>query len=121
MVKNISIEDLISFEELIAKKFNNGEIKAPIHLYYGNEKQIIKIFKKIRCDDWVFCSWRSHYHCLLKGVPEKKVKKEILSGKSINSASILFATCHDCIEGNLDIIRLPEFKSGYRVNTHHSE
>ena len=75
---------LIKFEEEIAVLFNAGKIKSPVHLYHGNEDQIINIFKKIMSDDWVFCSWRSHYQCLLKGVPAKEVKKEILAGRSIS-------------------------------------
>jgi len=75
---------LIKFEEEIAKLFNQAKIKAPVHLYHGNEEQIIKIFKKIKKRDWIFCSWRSHYQCLLKGVPPKKIKNEILEGKSIS-------------------------------------
>ncbi len=75
---------LIKFEEDIAKLFNAGKIRAPIHLYHGNEEKIIKVFKKIKSKDWVFCSWRSHYQCLLKGVPEEDIKKEILSGRSIS-------------------------------------
>ena len=75
---------LIKFEEEIADLFNNAKIKAPIHLHSNNEKNLIKIFKKIKKSDWIFCSWRSHYHCLLKGVPISKLKKEILDGKSIS-------------------------------------
>ena len=77
-------KELIKFEEEIAALFNVGRIKAPVHLYHGNEDQIINIFKKIKTDDWVFCSWRSHYQCLLKGVPAKRIKEEILTGKSIS-------------------------------------
>ena len=77
-------ENLIKFEEEIAELFNGGKIRAPIHLYHGNEKEIIKIFKNIKSNDWVFCSWRSHYQCLLKGVPEQEIKNEIISGKSIS-------------------------------------
>ena len=83
-LKNYTKNTLIKFEEEIANLFNSGKIKAPIHLYYGNEVELIKIFKKIKNKDWVFCSWRSHYQCLLKGVPPKDVKKEIVSGKSIS-------------------------------------
>ena len=71
MNNNYSINDLISFEDDIAKLFNKGLIKAPVHLYSGNEKEIIKVFKKIKKNDWVLCSWRIHYQCLLKGVPKK--------------------------------------------------
>ena len=77
-------KDLINFEEEIASLFNHGKIRAPVHLYQGNEDKIIEIFKKINKQDWVFCSWRSHYQCLLKGVPKEKVKDEILSGRSIS-------------------------------------
>ena len=64
--------------------FNEGRIRAPVHLYQGNEDKIIEIFKKINKQDWIFCSWRSHYQCLLKGVPAEEVKSEILSGRSIS-------------------------------------
>ena len=76
--------DLIKFENDIAAVFNSGKIRAPVHLYSGNEEVLIKFFKKIKKNDWVFCSWRSHYQCLLKGVPPKRLKKEILEGKSIS-------------------------------------
>lgn len=77
-------QELIDFETHIAEQFNAGKIKAPVHLYYGNEDDIIGVFKDIRQQDWVFCSWRSHYQCLLKGVPVEEVEKEILEGRSIS-------------------------------------
>jgi pyruvate dehydrogenase E1 component alpha subunit len=76
-------DELISFEEEIGEYFNNSMIKAPIHLYYGNEDKMIEIFKDVDKDDWVFCTWRSHYQCLLKGVDKETIKKDILDGKSI--------------------------------------
>ena len=78
------VKDLINFENEIAESFNQGKIRAPIHLYSNNEKFLIKFFKKVKKDDWVFCSWRSHYQCLLKGVPKDILKKEIIDGKSIS-------------------------------------
>ena len=75
---------LISFEEQIAALFNDGKIRAPVHLYQGNEEKIIDVFKKINKQDWIFCTWRSHYQCLLKGVPESEIKEEILAGRSIS-------------------------------------
>ena len=44
---------------------------------------MIEIFKQITDDDWVFCTWRSHYQCLLKGVPQEQIKNDIIEGKSI--------------------------------------
>lgn len=76
-------EDLINFETEIADIFNEGKIKAPVHLYSGNEDKMIEIFEDINEDDWVFCSWRSHYQCLLKGVPPETLKQDIIDGKSI--------------------------------------
>ena len=77
-------EELIAFEEEIAELFNAGKIRAPVHLYSGNEEQMIAVFKNIRPQDWVFCSWRSHYQCLLKGVPREQIRTEILAGRSIS-------------------------------------
>jgi len=76
-------EELIKFETDIADCFNKAMIKAPVHLYDGNEEQMINIFKNVNPKDWVFCTWRSHYQCLLKGVPQEQVKQDILEGKSI--------------------------------------
>jgi len=75
--------DLIAFEEDIAHLFEQGKIKAPVHLHGGNEEDLIEIFKYIGEDDWVFSTHRSHYHALLKGIPSELVKKEILKGNSI--------------------------------------
>ena len=83
-IHKLNPTDLVKFEEDIADLFNNAKIKAPVHLYYGNEEKIINIFKKIKKQDWVFCSWRSHYQCLLKGVPQQKIKEAIISGNSIS-------------------------------------
>ncbi|MFZ4681359.1 MAG: thiamine pyrophosphate-dependent enzyme [Terrimicrobiaceae bacterium] len=77
-------EDLIAFEEEIAAEFNAAHIAAPVHLYSGNEEEMVAIFQSIQSDDWVLCSWRSHYQCLLKGVPRERVKNEILAGRSIS-------------------------------------
>lgn len=80
----MTAEELISFETEIADAFNAAKIRAPVHLYSGNEAQMIEIFREIRPEDWVMCSWRSHYQCLLKGVPRDQVKAEILAGRSIS-------------------------------------
>jgi pyruvate dehydrogenase E1 component alpha subunit len=76
-------EQLVDFEIDIANCFNNAMIKAPVHLYDGNEEQMINIFKNVEPEDWIFTTWRSHYQCLLKGVPQEQVKQDILDGKSI--------------------------------------
>ncbi|MFM8892576.1 MAG: thiamine pyrophosphate-dependent enzyme [Planctomycetia bacterium] len=76
--------ELVEFEEDIAREFNEAKIRAPVHLYSGNEAAIIDVFRQVRPDDWVLCSWRSHYQCLLKGVPRDRLKAEIMAGRSIS-------------------------------------
>lgn len=83
MITNLTAEELVQFETDIANTFNQGKIRAPIHLYSGNEEKMIELFQDVKAEDWVMCSWRSHYQCLLKGVPPEKVKAEILAGHSI--------------------------------------
>lgn len=82
-VNKYSMESLIAFEARVAEYFDSGEIPHPIHLASGNEQSLIEIFQEIRSEDWVFCSWRSHYHALLKGVDESKLESAIRHGKSI--------------------------------------
>lgn len=77
-------DDLIKFENEVAKAFEAKLIPGPIHLSGGNEDQIIEIFKQVKHTDWVFSTWRSHYHALLHGVPPDKVMAEIMSGRSMN-------------------------------------
>lgn len=84
MITNLTKEDLIKFEEDIAECFNNKMIRAPIHLYHGCEEQFLEIFKDIKKEDWVFSDWRSHYQALLKGVEPKRLKQDILNGRSMS-------------------------------------
>jgi len=80
----VTVEDLINFESQIGDLFNNKKIKAPIHLYSGNEDKMIELFKEIDSEnDWVCCTWRNHYQALLKGIPEDFLKEEIIKGKSM--------------------------------------
>jgi pyruvate dehydrogenase E1 component alpha subunit len=80
----LTADELIAFENEVAAAFNTGRIRAPVHLYSGNEQQMIDVFQDVGANDWVFCSWRSHYQCLLKGVPPERVMAEILAGHSIS-------------------------------------
>lgn len=79
-----SAKDLIRFEKEIADDFNNAKIRSPVHLSGGNEKQLIRIFKKVKPNDWIFTTYRSHYHALLKGMPEKELKEWIYENRSIH-------------------------------------
>ncbi len=81
------IDKLINFEHKVKKIYESGLIKAPIHLSGGNEEQLIKIFSKIRRTDWVFSTWRNHYHALLHGISEKWLFNEIVEGRSMGIIS----------------------------------
>ncbi len=84
MITNLNADDLIAFEDEVIQRFKNKEILAPVHLYSGNEADMLRMFKQIKSEDWVVCTWRSHYQALLKGIPREKVMAEILKGHSIS-------------------------------------
>lgn len=90
----ISVEELRAFESDIASIYEQGKIRGPVHLSYGNEEALIKIFQEVRRGDWVFSTWRSHYHALLHGIPPEWLKEQILAGRSmrINSYEHRFFT-----------------------------
>jgi len=77
-------QELIKFTENIANLYENGKIKAPIHLGGENEEQLIKIFKDYKRNDWILSTWRSSYHWLLSGRSPKKLKKQIVEGHSMH-------------------------------------
>ncbi len=79
---------LIEFEESIATAFNNAEIPHPIHLSKGNEFPLIEIFKDFKKGDYLFNSWRSHYHALLAGIPPEEVRRQIMTGRSMTICSL---------------------------------
>ena len=98
----ITKEYLQNFEKEIAEIYGTGVIKAPIHLRDGNEDQLLEVFKGVGADDFVYATWASHLHALLKGIPREDVKREILDGSSITlhfpkhnffSSAIVGGTC----------------------------
>ena len=76
-------EELLAFEEKIITFYENGRIRAPVHLSGGNEEQLIEIFKNIKPTDWVFSTHRNHYHALLHGISPEWIEEQILEGNSI--------------------------------------
>jgi len=46
------------------------------------------LFKGIQDENWIFASYRNHYHLLLRGVPRNQVKKYILEGRSMHPLSM---------------------------------
>lgn len=81
-------EDLKNFEQLVVSHWESGKIRGPVHLAEGNESQLIEIFQRIKATDWVFSTWRSHYHAVLKGIDLAWLEQWILDGKSITVCNI---------------------------------
>lgn len=99
-------KNLLKFEEKIKKIYESGKIKAPIHLSGNNEEKLIKIFKKIKKNDWVLSTWRNHYHALLKGIPEKWLEKEIVNGRSMGINNLKYKFYSSAIVGGIIPIAL---------------
>lgn len=83
MLTDLTAEDLIAFERDVAAAFNAGRVRAPVHLSGGCEEQMIRVFRDVGPRDWICGSWRSHYACLLRGVPREQVMEDVLEGHSI--------------------------------------
>ena len=81
----LSAKQLIEFEEEIAELYESGKIKAPVHLRNGNEQILVDLFKKLQVSkqDYVYSTWASHLHALLKGVDPARMRQDILEGRSI--------------------------------------
>ena len=84
--------DLIAFEERVAAAFEAREVRGPIHLSGGNEEQLIEIFSGIDREDYVFSTYRSHYHALLHGLDPEWLMEEIKAGRSMNIRAPRFYT-----------------------------
>lgn len=90
------------FEKDIADIFKSGKIKAPIHLAGGNELQLKRIFKDYKKGDWIFSTWRSHYHWLLSGRGPQELINQIMDGYSMSVFGNKFFTS-SIVAGNAPI------------------
>lgn len=114
-------QSLIDFETEIKKIYEQGQVKSPIHLSGGNEDNLIEMFKEIREQDWVFSTWRSHYHALLKSKDKEWLRKEILENKSMHINSKKYKIFTSSIVGGIlpialgTALALKRKKSKYRV------
>lgn len=108
--------ELIAFEADIASEFKAKRIRSPIHLNDGCEEAMIECFADIHAEDWVCCSWRSHYQCLLKGVPPVEVKAAIIAGRSIALCFSSHKIVSSAIAGGILPIALGLAKAGERVH-----
>ena len=87
-MNNLTKEDLYKFESKTVDHYKAGDLRSPIHLSGSVDGRLedflIDFFKKVKKEDWIFTTYRSHYHSLLKGVPEDVLMEWILDNKSIH-------------------------------------
>ncbi len=84
METKLTKEELREFEKWCVDIYKAGKLRSPLHLSGGNEEHLQAIFKDIEEDDWIFTTYRSHYHALLKGVPKEWLKQWVSDNKSIH-------------------------------------
>lgn len=70
-----------------------------MHLSGGNEEQLIVIFKVIKAEDWIFTTYRSHYHALLKGMPREELMQRVLENNSMHIMSNQYRIVSTAIVG----------------------
>ena len=81
-------KELVTFEEEVEKYYEDAQITAPVHLSKGNEKEVLEIFQYVHPDDWVFSSWRNHFHALLHGLDRDVLMEDIINGRSMSTNSV---------------------------------
>jgi len=119
-MEKITKQQLIDFEERIKKLWLTATVPFPIHFCGGNEDQLIEIFKNINEEDYVFSTWRSHYHYLLKGGDSEKLFKIIRRGdsqhvydKNINFLSSSIVAGTPCIAAGVALALRRKNKKGH--------
>ena len=102
-MNNCTKEELMAFEEEVIANWKAKKILSPVHLSGSvngeQEDALIEIFKEIQPQDWIFSTYRSHYHALLKGMPKKELMQWILDNKSIHLMSKKYKIVTSAIVG----------------------
>jgi len=80
---NWTREQLEQFELDCKAEWETGSVLGPVHLSKGNEEQLIEIFQYVHPQDYVYSTWRNHYHALLHGISEEWLMDEIKRGRSM--------------------------------------
>lgn len=80
---NWTKERLEQFELDCKAEWETGSVLGPVHLSKGNEEQLIEIFQYVHPKDYVYSTWRNHYHALLHGISEEWLMDEIKRGRSM--------------------------------------
>ena len=108
---NWTKEQLDQFELDAKKEWESGQVLGPVHLSKGNEEQLIEIFQYVHPEDWVFSTWRNHYHSLLHGIPQDRLMNLIIRGRSMSIHSKEYRMYTSSIVGGIIPIALGVAKS----------
>ena len=80
---NWTKEQLEQFELDCKAEWETGSVLGPVHLSKGNEEQLIEIFQYVHPQDYVYSTWRNHYHALLHGISKEWLMDEVKRGRSM--------------------------------------
>lgn len=103
MITDLTVQDLLRFEDEMADLFRSAKIHAVVHLHSDESaaEHMLRVFEGIRPQDWVLGTWRNHWQALLKGVPEAEVREAILEGKSISLCFPKYKVLSSAIVGGI--------------------
>ncbi len=95
-------ESLINFESRVAAAFEAKQVRGPIHLCSDEQAApLLDVFKDVRPEDWCFGTWRNHWMCLLKGMPEDELFAEVCAGRSMFVQSAKYKIVTSAIVGGI--------------------
>ena len=80
---NWTKEQLEQFELDCKAEWETGSVLGPVHLSKGIEEQLIEIFQYVHPQDYVYSTWRNHYHALLHGISKEWLMDEVNRGRSM--------------------------------------
>ncbi len=90
--------EIRKFEEKIEELFLiKGILIGPAHLYLGQEAVAVGVCSNLRKEDLIVTTYRCHGHALAKGVPMKKLMKEMF-GKKGGTCKGLGGSMHAAID-----------------------
>lgn len=101
-MKEWTADGLIAFSRRIEEAYLAKKFSSPIHFCSDSQAQpLIDIFKDVKPTDWIFCTWRSMFHCLLKGMPEDELFQQYLEGRSMYVCSSQYKIVCSSIVGGI--------------------
>ncbi len=67
----------LSTIEIFAQRMKAGDFPGALHSSEGQEAIAVGVMSQLRCDDYVFSTYRGHGHAIAKGIPLEQVAAEV--------------------------------------------